>query len=231
MPIGTFLRITMNANGQKSAAKSDPIVISGRNWRLVKREPSSELTEAEVTQLEHCEAIIQKGFDTFFEVGMALTTIRDERLYRTEHVTFDSYCRQRWGIGSSYARRVIRAAERVKLLPNDGTIPKPTSEFQVRPFLQLDPEVFPKVWQQLVTRSRGGKISASLVKELVAEFSSNGPNFEDAKDTAARRKRSCGRFGEVFTWLFEARKRMQNGETDQALAALERIEEVISRYL
>ncbi len=33
---------------------------------------------------------------TFYEVGNALLQIRDERLYRQTHSTFEEYCREKW---------------------------------------------------------------------------------------------------------------------------------------
>ena len=100
------------------------------------------LTAPEVVHFERCESILQRGLHTFFEVGIALLTIRDERLYRVDYPSFESYCKERWGIGRSYAWRLMGAAERLKLLPDDGTLPKPTSEFQVRPFLKIEPQLF-----------------------------------------------------------------------------------------
>ena len=46
--------------------------------------------------LEHYEHIIDQGIKTFVEVGHALLVIRDERLYRERHETFEDYLRQRW---------------------------------------------------------------------------------------------------------------------------------------
>ena len=47
---------------------------------------------------------------TFVEVGNALVIIRDDRLYRAEHITFESYCRACWQMGRSRAYRLIEAS-------------------------------------------------------------------------------------------------------------------------
>ncbi|NJL33925.1 MAG: hypothetical protein HC893_08770 [Chloroflexaceae bacterium] len=49
-------------------------------------------------ELERCEQIIERGLKTFFEVGAALVRVRDLKLYRVEHRTFEAYCQERWGI-------------------------------------------------------------------------------------------------------------------------------------
>ena len=36
----------------------------------------------------------------FYEAGMALKELRDRRLYRSTHKTFEEYCRARFGYGS-----------------------------------------------------------------------------------------------------------------------------------
>src|ERR1035441_10571041 len=77
------------------------------------------LSQKDQTQLEQCEEIIGRGLSTFFEVGSALLRIRERRLYQGAHRTFEIYCRERWGIGRSYAWRLIGAAERLNLLESE----------------------------------------------------------------------------------------------------------------
>lgn len=65
------------------------------------------LSEKDQNQLERCEDIIGRGLGRFFEVGSALLKIREKRLYRGTHPNFEVYCRERWGIGRSYAWRLM----------------------------------------------------------------------------------------------------------------------------
>lgn len=90
------------------------------------------------TALAAQETIIERGLHTFVEVGTALATVRDERLYRVAHETFEAYCRERWGFDRTYAHRVIGAAEVVSVLPNGN---RPTTESQARELapLKADP--------------------------------------------------------------------------------------------
>jgi hypothetical protein len=188
----------------------------------VAMEPPAPLTKHEKYQLDHCEKILQTGLRTFFDVGNALTTIRDGRLHRTTHSTFESYCRDHWGIGRSYASRVIGAAERIKLLPPGETIPKPCNEFQVRPFLKLKPEAFLKAWERTVRRAKGGKVTPSLVRDVVAEITPKSTvATKGSKRSRSERKVPVG---QILVLLHDAKGRLKRGETDDALAVLEQIE-------
>lgn len=60
--------------------------------------------------LDRCEAIIERGAQTFREVGDALAEIRDKRLYRQHYDRWEEYCQDRWGIGGSRARQLIGAS-------------------------------------------------------------------------------------------------------------------------
>ena len=64
-----------------------------------------------------CEATIKKGQETFFEVGQAIVKIRDGKLYRSEHRSFEDYCRERWGWEKRYVQYVVSASNAVAALP------------------------------------------------------------------------------------------------------------------
>src|SRR6185369_10840829 len=62
----------------------------------------SILTPNEQSELAACESLIEKGWETFVEVGRALARIRDQKLYRAHCDTFEAYCRERWQYGKSH---------------------------------------------------------------------------------------------------------------------------------
>jgi len=69
------------------------------------------------------EKIIEKGLDTFKEVGEALARIKDKKLYRASHSNFGDYCKAHWHFTQQHARRLINAAKIVKEIgsePNDS---------------------------------------------------------------------------------------------------------------
>jgi hypothetical protein len=185
------------------------------------------LGEREQDQFKECEAVLHAGLGTFFEVGAALLTIRECHLYRTAHPTFDSYCRDQWGMGRSYAWRLIGAAERLKLLPTDDSIPRPTNEFQIRPFLKLQPEVFPKAWEEAIRRAKNGKVTSNSLRMLIAEISPRERPQEINLKRLKRMRYGKAPPGQVLGLLHEAKRRVEKGETEQALAALEKIESLL----
>ncbi|MBE8990552.1 hypothetical protein [Nostoc sp. LEGE 12450] len=54
----------------------------------------SELTEQEISDRLHLERKVERAF---FEAGKALAQLRDRRLYRSTHRTFEEYCSDRFG--------------------------------------------------------------------------------------------------------------------------------------
>jgi hypothetical protein len=117
--------------------------------------------------LAECERVIERGLKTFIEVGDALTRIRDERLYRETHATFESYCRERWDFDASRARQLISAAKTVTVVTVGGR-PAPASERIVRELRRAGDRA-PEVWAETL-REHGPAATAkqtSAVRERV----------------------------------------------------------------
>lgn len=109
------------------------------------------------------EAVIERGMNTFIEVGNALLAIREERLYRDGHATFEDYCRERWGFGRDYADRMIAAAAIVPTIVSTG-LPAPTNEGQARELARVPEEDRADVWRETVERT-DGKPTAAAIRE------------------------------------------------------------------
>jgi hypothetical protein len=127
----------------------------------------SPLSLTELSRREELEHIIQLGLGTFYYVGSALLEIRDSRLYRSTHATFEDYCRDRWKMARNYANKLILAAV---VVANLGTIvPIPTNEAQIRPLTDLEPEQQREVWLQAVNSAPMGKVTAlgASVQEFI----------------------------------------------------------------
>lgn len=96
------------------------------------------LTTLETEQLQSLEGRIQHGWTAFLDVGEALLTVRDARLYRASHASFEAYCEERWGWSKSHANRLISAFEvQQQLAPHGVTL---RSEATARPLTTLPPE-------------------------------------------------------------------------------------------
>ncbi len=68
------------------------------------------LTRAERVRLGALEATIEGAAKAFVAVGDALHEIRETRLYRDSHSTFEDYCQERWQMDRRHANRHIDAA-------------------------------------------------------------------------------------------------------------------------
>ena len=78
----------------------------------------SPLTTWESGRLAHLEGVIEAGLQTFYDVGGALMEIREGRLYRQTHRSFEAYTKERWGMGKSRAHQLIEAAKTPMSLPS-----------------------------------------------------------------------------------------------------------------
>jgi DNA methylase len=124
------------------------------------------LSRQERQQLSECEAIIKSGLETFYEVGSALLAIRDGRLYRSLHGTFEDYCRQKWQMSSRHANRLIDSAAVAENLRPTGLIPQ--SESQARELAPLDKELQQAVWQIAVKTAVDEKPTAAHIKSVAS---------------------------------------------------------------
>jgi hypothetical protein len=125
------------------------------------RSHTESLSIAESKRLIELEKTIARGKKTFVEVGLALAEIRDLKLYKHEHNSFEVYCREKWGWEKAYANHVIRAADAVKCLPeNLATIV--ATEGQARELGKIPAEHRAGVVQAIV--DEGKSVTAAEIK-------------------------------------------------------------------
>src|ERR1035437_2308549 len=125
------------------------------------RSHTEALSIAESKRLVELEKTIARGKKTFVEVGLALAEIRDLKLYKHEHNSFEVYCREKWGWEKAYANHVIRAADAVKCLPeNLATIV--ATEGQARELGKIPAEHRAGVVQAIV--DEGKSVTAAEIK-------------------------------------------------------------------
>lgn len=136
------------------------------------------LTTTEATTLAECEAVIETNRDGFIRVAEAMATIRDERLYRRTHATFEDYCKERWGFTRMRASQVIAAADTIG---NLSEVCKPwfTNERQLRELANVDPEEREAIAAEVIDRAPRDaegkpKVTAKLIREVVSERESVG---------------------------------------------------------
>lgn len=143
---------------------------------LVDKIELSPLTEEEIQERDELENTVSQAF---FVAGQALKTLRDKRLYRETHSTFEFYIKDKFDFKKSAAYYLINASEVVENLKRPQFVDKvpqmetkvfPTKESQCRPIAKLEPELQREIWFSAVERADGRVPSARIVKEIVNEI-------------------------------------------------------------
>ena len=174
---------------------------------------AAPLTGEEKQRLVALEKVIDAKLGDFFEVGSALMEIKSQELFRETHRNFNVYCQERWGFGRSYANKLIGSAERIQLLPEG--LPKPSNEFQIRPFLKLEPEEFPKKWQTIVESSGAEKVTARIVEESL--------NLSKKR----RKRRKASKRQEIKELLDSLRAALKSKDLEAATLELDKLEKAL----
>jgi len=141
---------------------------ANKEWEVIMESTAVEvmdLTVREKTELAELETIIESGMKSFLVVGRALLKIRDSRLYRDSHRTFDDYCRDRWGMTRMRASQLIAA---VAVSENVNNCLQ--NEAQARPLTRLEPEQQAEAWQEAVETAPNGKVTAAHVENVVGRI-------------------------------------------------------------
>jgi hypothetical protein len=180
----------------------------------------SSLTKAEAIQVEVLEELTHdeerdrhrlelRVEQAFYQAGKALCELRERRLYRSTHKTFEAYCRDRFNYSRDAAYLKIAAAEVYdniqKFLPTIGRqIPMPTTERQLRDIAKagIEPEAQVSAWVQSVDEAGGRVPSGRIVKGIV----------EQLKEKTLFLAKDFCQVGDVFTLVrLEGKERKYNG--------------------
>jgi hypothetical protein len=127
-----------------------------------------QLSAGEQADLVTCEAALDNLRVAFWAAGKALQVIRDARLYRTGHETFEDYVEQRWDMSRAQAYRLMEAwplAERL------SPIGDKVNESQVRELLPLagryGQDAAAAVYEA-VSEVDGVRVTAAVLREVVS---------------------------------------------------------------
>lgn len=155
---------------------------------------TAALTVTENTRLSDLEETIEQHVAAFYEVGNALAEIRDGRLYRTTHGTFEDYCQERWQFTKSRANQLIESAKITAAIDakndNHGC---QINERQTRELAKSsDP---PKAWKAAVESAPNGKVTAKHVARVVEQTEVIGfekfdaDNYEEPEEEQPEKKK------------------------------------------
>lgn len=188
------------------------------------------LTDEEEVRLAQCEQIIEADLNTFLDVGRALAEIRDDRLYRRTHKTFEKYCKDVWDLGQSTAYQKIDGYNAVTLLehkssamaellsdqkPNQEKIIIPINERQVRPLTKLkkNPEDQVKAWGIVLEQlNQGKKLTAALVNKAVKEV--RGEVVKEKKERQKKELESTQLVSNLFKKQYQVILDIISGESN-----------------
>ncbi len=142
---------------RKSSSKTSEIAVL----------PIAPLTTEEEGDRLHLERKVERAF---YEAGMALMQLRDRRLYRSTHATFEEYCRDRFDYVRRRSYQLIDAAKIYNNLSEKCeqiVHILPTREGQVRPMSQLNAVEQVIAWETAVQEAGGKVPSGRIVKNVV----------------------------------------------------------------
>jgi hypothetical protein len=122
------------------------------------------LAPAEAEALAHHEAVIDRNRPGFIAAGESLLAIREGRLYRKTHQTFEAYCRERHGFTRMNASLLIRESEAATSVKD---ILQPNRE-QARELAKVEPAKRQEVVER-AQEATGGKITAAAIREARQE--------------------------------------------------------------
>lgn len=160
---------------------------------------ANHLTNPRLVELE---TTIERGQQTFIEVGLALAEIRESKLYRANFATFEEYCQIRWGWSASRSRKLISSAEAVASMKSGNTFPLVQNARQATELAKIkDPQIRAQVWTQVneFAAEIETTVTAKLVKEAVEaekqielRKSGNGVELPSPAEILAENKQSAG---------------------------------------
>lgn len=183
---------------------------------------TGDLSPAESRHLKAMEARIERGLHTFKVVGEALMDIRDNRLYRQTHATFEAYCRERWDMGRERAYQFIGAAEVVKALgAGDGE--GPVNEAQARELVTIahvgGPEAVQAVWK--AAQETGKPVTATVLREVARTVAAPTEVAPGPTPTEALAQRIVSLTSAYVRWLAGKPTRKERAIIDAAVEKFE----------
>jgi len=127
------------------------------------------LDAAERRDLKRLEAQIERNRQAIVDWGNALREIRDRRLYRATHPTFDAYLLERWGFDRREASDRILAAETATTLsPISDRLKLPLVESHLRELQGLEADDQKAIYEEAAHRAQKDHqpLTAKLIRQV-----------------------------------------------------------------
>ena len=127
------------------------------------------LNSQETSRLHELERIIQEGLESFLKVGLAFAEVRFKRLYRSTHISFESYCKSRWALSLSRCNQIISTVKVFDNItgtfPQDAVLLSKANEHMLRRLTRLEPSLQVATWELI--RALSKEPDASIIQEVV----------------------------------------------------------------
>ena len=183
----------------------------------------NELTVAESDERAFHEKVVddvKDGIEKLASIGDAsLKVLRDKRLYRTTHKTFEEYCQARFGFTR---QRIDQRIGFTVLLEGLTTrvVKLPETEYQARPLTKLEtPELQAQAWTQAQVDSGKDQPSnrevAEAVAKVQAELDAATQRCEEFRQESNERRKTIRTLEEQID-LLTTRDRMMQGRLEKA---------------
>jgi hypothetical protein len=103
-------------------------------------------------------------------VGLALAAIKERRLYRATHRSWDAYLGDRWKMTPDYAAKLSAAVRICYELRDAGIVKMPAREIHARTLQRVEPEHRPKVWEAALEAAGGDPelVTADAITAIAA---------------------------------------------------------------
>ncbi len=172
-----------NENPSGSSTKTKEKADLSAPVEIVPESLSDELTKEEEAEKLRLERKVERGL---YEAASALKALRDLKLYRNSHSTFEEYCQSRFGFKRRHCYQLIDAAEVINNLIATNGDPSmcangaqkiiPTAERQVRPLVGYSPTEQRAIWSEAVKQNKGKVPSGRIVKEVAQRMYPSVPS-------------------------------------------------------
>jgi hypothetical protein len=158
-------------------------------WIKHDRQQAEDKRQAEsnAATLSDLEDTIERGFHWFLEVGQALKTIKDKKLWHPRYESFAEYVEVRWKWTTRYANNVVRGAQTaLKLGP-----PYPANEGIARELAKVvenDEEQGQAAWAKFVSENSNptAKETRAFLRAYLSEPQQAAPAVKPLEERTQR---------------------------------------------
>ncbi len=185
---------------------------------------SERLSHIERDDLKRYEKDILNDMHAFIRVGKALTAIKNGKLYRETHDTFEAYCIEKFDMGRAHAYRLIAEARVVEDLSPIGDILLPANEAQVRELTKAPQEKRGEIMKLVATKLGNAQLTAKAIQETVEQVNGTTHNPTPAR-TTPENKRVTIELPVFVKWLEVLKNLAEQNQTSDLVRLLSKAQE------